>query len=115
MTLEALPERPDGVRLVCARGELDVVAAPALIADLPSLLAGASAVVLDLSGVTFFDSSGVRLVDRMSRECGRAAAALRVVAPPGTPTRRVLELVGLIDDLVVDDVAAALGAVRPGG
>ena len=115
MTLEALPERPDGVRLVCARGELDVVAAPALIADLPALLEGAMGVVFDLSGVTFFDSSGVRLVDRMTRECGRAATPLRVVAPPGTPTRQVLELVGLVDDLVTDDLPTALSAVGPRG
>jgi anti-anti-sigma factor len=115
VTLEALPERPDGVRLVCARGEIDVVVAPALIADLPGLLEGAMGVVLDLSGVTFFDSSGVRLVDRMTRECGLAATPLRVVAPPGTPTRRVLELVGLIDDLVTDDLSTALSAVQPTG
>jgi anti-sigma B factor antagonist len=113
MTLIMLPERGDGVRLLCASGELDVAVVPAMLPGVPDLVAAARGVVLDLSDVTFFDSSGVRLVDRMSRECGRADTPLRVVAPPGTPTRRVLELVGLIDDLVTDDVPAALIAVRP--
>ena len=111
MTLEALPERPDGVRLVCARGEIDVVVAPALIADLPGLLEGATGVVLDLSGVTFFDSAGVRLVDQLARECARGGEPFAVVSPPRNPSRRVLELVGLADALVVDDVAAALERV----
>ena len=56
-------------------------------------------VVLDLSAVTFFDSSGVRLVDTLARECGARATPFRVVAPPGGPSRRVLELVGLADAL----------------
>jgi anti-sigma B factor antagonist len=115
MTLEALPERPDGVRLLCAGGELDVLATPALLSDVRRLVEGARGVVLDLTDVTFFDSSGVRLVDRMSRECGRTATPLRVVAPPGTPTRRVLEVVGLTHDLVTDDLLTALTAVGAEG
>ena len=117
MTLQVLPERGDGVRLVCAQGELDVAVVPALLSDVARLVAGASGVVLDLSDVTFFDSSGVRLVDRMSRECGRRATPIRVVAPPGTHTRRVLELVSLCDELVADDLTEALEALealRPG-
>jgi anti-anti-sigma factor len=72
-------------------------------------------VVLDLTDVTFFDSSGVRLVDHVTRECDRTATPLRVVAPPGTPTRRVLEIVGLSDELVTDDLRAALSAVGAEG
>ena len=116
MTLVPLPDRDDGVRLLCAQGELDVVVAPALLPDVPALVEAARGVVLDLSDVTFFDSSGVRLLDRIAAECQRAAASFRVVAPPGSAPRRVLELVGL-DALVADDLAAAVGAVqgdRPG-
>jgi anti-sigma B factor antagonist len=115
VTVEVLPERPDGVRLLCAEGELDVITAPPLLPDLARLVAGASGVVLDLSGVTFFDSSGVRLVDRLARECGRIATPVRVVAPRGSAPRRVLELVGLTDDLVAEDMAEAVTAVRTSG
>lgn len=115
MTLVPLPDRDDGVRLLCARGELDVVVAPALLPDVPALVEAARGVVLDLSDVTFFDSSGVRLVDRLARECGRAEAPFVVVAPPGSPSRRVLELVGLADELARDDLSAAIRTVQPQG
>jgi anti-sigma B factor antagonist len=111
MTLITLPDRGDGVRLLCASGELDVAVVPAMLPDVPDLVAAARGVVLDLSDVTFFDSSGVRLLDRIAAECQRAAASFRVVAPPGSAPRRVLELVGLVD-LVADDLATAVGAVQ---
>jgi anti-sigma B factor antagonist len=112
VTVERLPEGDDGVRLLCARGELDVAVVPALLPDVAGLVEAARGVVLDLSAVTFFDSSGVRLLDRMARECDRAATPFRVVAPRGSAPRRVLELVGLLE-LVSDDLSAAVGAVRP--
>jgi anti-sigma B factor antagonist len=98
-----------------ARGELDVAVVPDLLPQLPAMVSAAEAVVLDLTAVTFFDSSGVRLVDQLTRECGARATPFRVVAPPGGPTRRVLELVGMADALASDDLAAAIRAVhRPG-
>ena len=113
MTLVPLPDRADGVRLLCASGELDVVVAPALHPDVPALVESARGDVLDLSQVTFFDSSGVRLVDRLARECGRVQAQFRVVAPPGSVSRRVLELVGLAPDLARDDLSDAIRSVQP--
>jgi len=113
VTVQPLPDRQDGVRLLCASGELDVVVAPTLLPDVPALVESASGVVLDLSDVTFFDSSGVRLVDRLARECGRAQAPFRVVAPPGSASRRVLELVGLAGELALDDLDAAIRSVQP--
>jgi len=113
VTLVPLPDRADGVRLLCASGELDVVVAPALLPDVPTLVEAARGVVLDLSQVTFFDSSGVRLVDRLARECGRAQTQFRVVAPPGSVSRRVLELVGLAADLARDDLSDAIRSVQP--
>jgi hypothetical protein len=39
----------------------------------------------------------------------------RVVAPPGGPTRRVLELVGMAEAVASDDLAAAILAVTHPG
>jgi anti-anti-sigma factor len=78
----------------------------------PDLVAGAPGVVLDLSAVTFFDSAGVRLVDRLARECGRARVRFAVVATPGTTPARVLDIVGFGPPLVTADLAAGLDAVR---
>jgi anti-sigma B factor antagonist len=101
-----------GARVLRMSGELDFAVAPGLLPRVAELVAGASGVVLDLTAVTFFDSSGVRLVDRLARECGRDDVPFSVVARPGTATARVLDIVGFGPPLVVPDLAAGLAAVR---
>lgn len=112
MTLRQLPDE-GGVRVLRGEGELDVATVPPLLDGSAELVAGARGVVLDLTAVTFCDSSGVRLVDRLSREASRAGAPYRVVAPAGSPSRRVLELVGLAALLADEDLPTALASVRP--
>ena len=112
MSIEALPATADGVEVLRATGELDVTVVPAVLPRLPRIVAGATGVVLDLTDVTFCDSSGIRLVDRLARECARSDAAFRVVAPPGSSGRRILDLVGVAGDVTVDDLPAAMEAVR---
>lgn len=107
MTLEPADGSP-GVRVLRVSGDLDVLSAPAL----EEALTGAGALVLDLSEVTFFDSAGVRLLDRLARSCAARGDGFRVVAPPGGRARRVLQVVGLLDG-VVDDVATAVAQVQP--
>lgn len=111
MTLVPLPD-DDGIRLLHASGDIDVQFVPPLLASVASAVSGARGVVLDLTDVTFFDSSGVRLVDRLSRESGKIGAAFRVAAPPGGAARRVLELVGMAELLADDDLATAVARVR---
>jgi anti-anti-sigma factor len=113
VTVQPLPDRDDGVRLLCAQGELDIAVAPTLLPAVPALVESARGVVLDLSDVTFFDSSGIRLVDRLARECSRTSAPFRVVAPPGSVSRRVLELVGMAAELASDDLPTAIRSVQP--
>jgi anti-anti-sigma factor len=105
----------DGVRVLRIEAELDVAVVPGLLARAEDLLAGARDVVLDLGGVPFFDSSGVRLVDRLARLTAAGGGRLVVASGPGTPARRVLEIVGLAGALVHDDVDAAVTAVRSAG
>ncbi len=50
--------------------------------------------VLDLSGLTFMDSSGVALLLRAKKLLSRSGARLTVQSPP-EQARRVLELAGL--------------------
>lgn len=104
MTIEVLPSR-DGVRVVRLTGEVDVVSTRVPYEE----LAPPGALVLDLSDVSFFDSSGVRLVDRVARE---HQGRLRVVAPRGGRARRVLDLVGYGSELVAEDVEQAVAALR---
>jgi anti-anti-sigma factor len=111
MSVETMPGPADEPRVLRAAGELDVASAPPLIPGLPALVEGAPAVILDLTEVAFLDSSGVRLVDRLARECGRRRIPFRAVAPPGTRARRLLDVVGLTETLVVDSLPAGLSAV----
>ena len=101
-----------GVRVLRAEGELDITSVPSMLAGAASWVEGSTGVVLDLSAVTFFDSSAVRLVDRLAREASRAGVGYRVVAPTGTVSRRVLELVGLAALLADEDLPTALATVR---
>jgi anti-sigma B factor antagonist len=101
-----------GARVLRMRGELDIAVAPGLLPRVPELVAGVPGVVLDLSAVSFFDSAGVRLVDRLARECGRVGVPFAVVATPGTTPARVLDIVGFGPPLVTANLAAGLDAVR---
>jgi anti-anti-sigma factor len=85
----------DAVALLC-QGELDLASAPALLETLNRLMGEETLlpIVLDLSGVGFMDSSGLRALieaDRVRREAGRSMALLS----PSAPVVRVLELVNL--------------------
>lgn len=53
-------------------------------------------VLLDLSEVTFMDSTGVRMLDALLAECARQRWALRVGATMGPSVRQVLDLTGML-------------------
>lgn len=78
-------------------GEIDAFSAPSLaaaFADLPNV----SRIVADFSGVTFMDSSGLRvLVDAVA--AAAAAGKTLVIAHPQSAIRRVVEISGLGDHL----------------
>jgi anti-sigma B factor antagonist len=94
--------RPERERVVVAPlGEVDLLTAPDVTAAVADLLArDFHHVVVDLRGVTFLDSSGVRslfLADAAARDAG---ARLSVI--PGTPTvQRPLEIAGIAERLDV--------------
>ena len=88
-------------------GEVDLTVADVLYRRISRETAQRSAVVLDLSAVTFLDSAGVRLVDDLSRACAERRASLRVVAPRG-PARSALTLCGFPERLLAAHVEEAL-------
>jgi anti-sigma B factor antagonist len=76
-------------------GELDVSTVPELDARLAELhLAGFDEIVLDLSGVTFFDSCGVHLVMRWTRRAADERFDFAVIAVSDV-VERVLQLTGV--------------------
>ena len=97
---------------VLVRGEIDVDTAPQLTAALDAAIwASQGAFVVDLCDVKFLDSSGAAVLVRARALLGRDERQLVIVCPPG-PARRVFEVAG-IDDLLVlfdsrDQAAASL-------
>jgi anti-anti-sigma factor len=75
-------------------GELDISVAEitgSRIAD--AVPSSARGVVVDMSALEFMDSSGVSMLFALARRVGSHRQELRVVAPPGRPVARVLEIV----------------------
>jgi anti-sigma B factor antagonist len=93
------------VAIVTPTGELDLSGATILEAELDSLAADPelAAVVLDLRGLEFMDSSGLRLIvlaDMRAREAGRRFALIR----GGDTVHRVFEITRMSERLdFVDD------------
>jgi anti-sigma B factor antagonist len=84
----------DGVHLVVLQGELDMASAKGL-ADWLADIAG-SPVVVDLSGLTFMDSSGISaLLEAKKRMAGDGNELF--LTRPTAMVKRTLEIVGLAD------------------
>lgn len=112
MTDDFVPALVDGVHVLVLEGELDAISAPLLEPGLLDLVSAAVPLLVDLDQTTFFDSAGVRLIDRLRRRCGSQGVALRVVAPVGSMPRRVLEIVGMLGGLVVDTTEQGMAELR---
>ena len=86
-------EQRDGVAVATLEGEIDGSNAAELRLALSERLPSASSgLVLDLSQVTYLDSSGIHLLFDLGRRLAARRQALRLVVPAGAPMRRVLEL-----------------------
>jgi anti-anti-sigma factor len=110
-------EQRDEVVVARLSGELDISVAETTgrkIADaVPSSALG---VVVDMSGLEFMDSSGVSMLFSLARQVGSHRQQLRVVAPPGRPVSRVLQIVEFDRaapvDVDVDSAVAELATRR---
>jgi anti-anti-sigma factor len=92
----------DGVVTVVPEGELDLATAPLLDATLRREAGGAaSAIVVDLRGLTFIDSTGVSLLLRWTRESATSGRGFRLI-PGSEPIQRVFAMTGLLDALCFD-------------
>jgi len=94
---------PDAAAVrIQVRGDLDMSAAPELTNAIGKV-AGATTVVLDLSGVTFLDSSAIGALVGSGRELGESGARLQI-GPRSDIVERVLEITGLAETSDAFDV-----------
>ena len=89
-------ERQDGVTRLDVAGELDLATAPALREAVAGLLAAGEALtlVLELSGVSFLDSSGLGALLQARAEVLAAGGRLSLTGVQPGP-RRVIAIAGL--------------------
>jgi anti-sigma B factor antagonist len=94
-------EEVGGVWAVTLRGEIDAYSAPSLREDLRVLVEdrGALVVVIDLSAVTFLDSSGLGAIVGTLRRLRERNGRLTIVEPESAASR-IFEHTGL--DTVLD-------------
>lgn len=102
----AAVDRADGTVSIRLQGELDMSTAPALGRNLTEALDAMShAISLDLSGLTFLDSTGIRVLMSAHRRAAGQGCAF-ILRSPQPSVLRVLKLTG-IDQLLVIDIGNA--------
>jgi anti-anti-sigma factor len=91
-------ESADSWKLITVRGEIDMGSTGQLV-DALTRVAGTA--VVDLSGVTFLDSTGLQGLLR-AQEAARQRGDDLILRDPSKAVRRVLELTGLSDGFTVE-------------
>jgi anti-sigma B factor antagonist len=110
LAIDVTPARFGAV--VSIAGELDIATVPrvsAALQDEPA--AGAEALVVDLSGVTFMDSTGLAALMTLQRALDARGGRLVIACPEG-PARLVFDVAGVTGQLALyrtrEDAEAAL-------
>src|ERR671932_2679848 len=89
------------------RGELDLATAPELEQLLNERIDAGQEVVVDLRGLEFMDSSGIRVLVAAHARAGRVGTRLFIVRPrTGSAVAKIVEVSGLDGELnLLDDPA----------
>jgi anti-sigma B factor antagonist len=92
-------------------GEFDMAEVASFVDATEPALDGADAVVLDLEGLTFIDSSGIRSIILLAKRCGRRGIVLRSLRPE---VAKIVEIVRLGDlpGITVERPDRSSGGVR---
>jgi|SRR5215211_2559349 len=99
-----IEQRDDEVVVARLTGELDISAAERTGRKIEEAVpSSARGLVVDMSELEFMDSSGVSMLFALARQVGSHRQQLRVVAPPGRPVSRVLQIVEFERAAPIDD------------
>ncbi len=92
----------DGQVVLVLHGELDPHTAPVLRDRIDETVApDTTTLVLEVSGLRFIDSSGLRVIIGAHKEMAGRDGRLILRAPTDT-TRRLLDITGLVDHIEID-------------
>ena len=88
-------ESADTVRIALA-GEIDMDNARQVEQTIIGAISNQlTAVTIDLSGLAYIDSAGIRVLFTLANRLTILQVALRLVVPEGSPVRKVIELSGM--------------------
>jgi anti-anti-sigma factor len=110
----ALERHGDAV-LARLSGEIDLSNAGAVEDQVTGGLAGATAVAVDLSALSYLDSAGLALLSRLAGRLSELSGSLRLVVPPDAFVSRTLSISGLALAIPVDETVEAALAALAGG
>jgi anti-anti-sigma factor len=96
----------DGPLVVTITGELDISNIDSIADVIYAQPNSDDGLVVDLTGVTYLDSSAVSLLHDLARRLRNRAQRLIVVSPQGSPPRRILELTALNKNAPITEVLA---------
>jgi anti-sigma B factor antagonist len=101
VSLSLTESHRSGTTVIAVSGELDILTAPKVAAQLDEVVrTGSDDVVVDLRKTTFIDSAGLFVLLNARRRLTRLSRVLSVVCGSG-PVRSVLELARLTETLGV--------------
>ena len=105
------------------RGEVDLSNADRLLDELMARVGGTPWLVVDLTGCSYLDSAGLRVIARVDVRCRDVGSGLRLVVDRGGSVDRVLAMTHMdevltVDRLLRDALVSALEEIEgetPGG
>jgi anti-sigma B factor antagonist len=101
-------ETAAGATVARLAGEIDMSNAGGFREQIAARVPDAPTLIVDLTAVTYFDSSGVRLLDQTVAAAQAAGHRVRVVAPDPGPARFVLRICAFRPDLLAATLDDAL-------
>ena len=110
----SIEDSADGAAIVILSGELDLGTVPRMEGALLEQLEQRPAVLVDLSGLSFIDSSGIAALIEAKR--GADGIPLGFLVGPGSQVDRVFGIAGIGDTLrLFSDRQVAMTALAPRG
>jgi anti-sigma B factor antagonist len=97
--------------LIQLAGEIGLANAPAIGRRIVARVTGAAPLLIDLTGVSFLDSAGVRLLDALVGDLVDRGKPIRLVVGETGAARMTLQLCAFRDDLLSTDLTRAAAEV----
>jgi anti-sigma B factor antagonist len=109
-----IEDSAEGTATVALRGELDLSTIPRMEGALLEQVTQRPGVLVDLSALTFIDSSGIGVLIQALRSAN--GTPVHILIGPGSQVERVFQIAGLYEALpVFSDRERALGAMTADG